>query len=147
MEQTTSLEDKNMAVIHRFMDEVWNQGRETAIDELYVPGGVAEGLGEAYRFGPEAFKLFHRLINGTCEEIRVEILDIIAVGDKVAFRASMDMTHKASRKKVHLEGQGFGTVANSKLVEAWNSWNFLDLIVQLGAVPEDMLPNTLLKTK
>jgi hypothetical protein len=50
------------AFLHRWFEEVWNQGREEKIDELLAPDGVAYGLGEseANVHGPAGFKVFWR---------------------------------------------------------------------------------------
>jgi hypothetical protein len=47
------------ALVHRWFDEVWNQGREDTIDELFSDG-VAYGLGESDVTvnGPSEFKVF-----------------------------------------------------------------------------------------
>ena len=33
-------------IIHRWFDEVWNQGREETVDELLAPKAIVHGLGE-----------------------------------------------------------------------------------------------------
>ena len=48
-------------IVHRWFHEVWNQGRESTIDELAAPGVIAHGLGEGEdTVGPEGFKVFWR---------------------------------------------------------------------------------------
>ena len=39
------------AVMRRWFNEVWNEGREAAIDEMFAPDGVAYGLvgGDVHR--------------------------------------------------------------------------------------------------
>ena len=49
-------------IVRRWFDEVWNQGKEATIDELFAPEGVGRGLGEgeADVHGPADFKSFWR---------------------------------------------------------------------------------------
>ena len=51
--------EDNKAFIRRWFEEVWNKGREEAIDEMFAAEGVANGLvdesGQPLR-GPEGFK-------------------------------------------------------------------------------------------
>ena len=140
----TNSEQQNMDVMHRFFDEVWNKGREEAIDELYVPEGTAHGLGEKYKSGPEEFKLFHRLLCQTCSDIHAEMNDIMAAGDRVAIRGTITMKHNATGRDLRIEGGGFARINDGKIVEAWNGWDFVGVMVQLGALAEDSLDNAFL---
>ena len=49
------MSDETKSILHRWFEEVWNKGREEAIDELFAEDGIAHGLadeqGEALR-GP-----------------------------------------------------------------------------------------------
>jgi len=47
-------------LIHRWFEEVWNQGREETIDELFARDAIAFGLGETEQpvHGPSEFKKF-----------------------------------------------------------------------------------------
>ncbi len=138
---------QNIAVITRFLSEVWNQGKASTIDELYHIGGVALGLGEEFKEGPAMFKMFHQIVTSTCTDIDVRVKDIMAEGDRVSYYATFDCTHRATGKKLHTEGGGFGTIRDGKIVEALNAWNFIDLVIQLGAAPPDVLAKALLETK
>ena len=40
------MSDANKALVRRWFDEVWNQGREDTIDELLAATAIAHGLGE-----------------------------------------------------------------------------------------------------
>ena len=57
------MSEENKELLRRWFDEVWNRGREEAIDEMFAEGAVANGLvddaGEPLR-GPVNFKPFFR---------------------------------------------------------------------------------------
>ena len=87
---------ENKALVARWFDEVWNRGRREAIDEMFAPDGKAYGLGEGMR-GPEGFKAFHAQFRGAFPDVRVEVDDMIAEGDQVAYRFTATATHTGAR--------------------------------------------------
>ncbi len=40
------MSDENKALIRRWFEEVWNKGREEAIDEMFAADGIAHGLAD-----------------------------------------------------------------------------------------------------
>jgi steroid delta-isomerase-like uncharacterized protein len=132
------------AVIYRWFEEVWNQGREATIDELFAPDAIAHGLGEAGNEvrGPAGFKLFYRNMRTTFPDLRVRIDDAIAEGPTVVVRVTLEGTHlgdgfgvKATGKRVRVEGIVIARIDQGRIVEGWNSWDQLGLLQQLGALP------------
>jgi predicted ester cyclase len=51
---------------------------------MFAPDGVAHGLGDDRR-GPEGFKLFHASFRQAFPNVRVQVDDAIAEGDRVAY--------------------------------------------------------------
>ena len=45
------MSEANHALVRLWFDEVWTQGEESTIDELYAPGCVAHGLGDTEAHG------------------------------------------------------------------------------------------------
>ena len=138
-----SEEYENMTLIKSWFDRVWNEGSEEAIDELYAADGVAWGLGDQFVRGPESFKMLHRLFHETLSDIKFQLEDMIAAGERVAIRGTFTMTHKASGKAITIRGGGFGHIRDGKVAEAWNSFDFLGVLIQLGAVSETALVEAL----
>jgi hypothetical protein len=79
-------------LMHRWFEEVWNQGREEAIDEMLAEDGVVYGLptesGEPIR-GPKDFKPFFRQFREAFPNIKVSVEDVIRDGDKIVARCSV----------------------------------------------------------
>lgn len=73
-------------------------------------------------------------MHNTFADINMVVDDVIESGDKVAFRGRLTCTHKKTGKPVSIEGGGFGLVRNGKIARAWNNWNFLDMLAQVGKV-------------
>jgi len=144
------MSDTNKALVHRWFEEVWNQGREETIDELFAANGIGYGLGDAdvTLRGPADFKPFVRNLRGALPDIRMTIEDIIAEGDKVTVRITVEGTHKGgqlgvapSGRRVRIEGIVVLRIANGQIVEGWNSWDQLGLLRQIGALPAQKGPD------
>ncbi len=140
----------NTSVIRRWFEEVWNKGREGAIDELFDEEGVAHGLadetGSPLR-GPEGFKPFFRKFREAFPEIEVVVEDTVSEDDKVAARCTVRGRHrgdalgfKATDSPVEFEGICIVRLRDGKIVEAWNNFDFMSMFQQLGALRLDAGP-------
>ena len=124
----------------RWFEEVWNQSRETAIDELMLPDCVVHGLGPD-QHGPEGFKPFFKMYRDAFPDIHVTIESIVSEGDLAAVRWTAAGTHKgdglgfpATGKRVELTGMAFLRSENGRLVEGWNNFDQLGMLQQVGVV-------------
>ena len=134
--------EKNKALLQRWFDEVWNEGREEAIGEMFAEDGVAHGLSEDVSHpitGPEQFIPFHHTFRGAFPDIKVEIADMIAEGDKVVARCTVRGKHAgdnlgiaASQSPVDFTGIAIVRIRDGKIVEAWNNFDFLRMNRQVG---------------
>jgi steroid delta-isomerase-like uncharacterized protein len=138
------MENESRAVMHRWFEEVWNKGREEAIDEMFADEGIAHGLvdenGEELR-GPTGFKPFFRRFRGAFPNIEVIIEDCICEGDKAAARCRVRAKHTgdalgiaATNNPVEFTGLCIIRVKDGKIVEAWNNFDFASLNQQIGIV-------------
>ncbi len=131
-----------VAAVTRFLEEVVNGGNFALIDELWAEDGAWHGgsLGEFN--GREEFKAFNAANGvGAFTDIRLDIKDVVADGDKVAVRFTNGGTHTSAFMGVpatgkHAEWLGIGlyTVRDSKIVDAWFGEDILGLLLQLGAI-------------
>src|ERR1700730_5044746 len=135
---------ENKALIHRWFDEVWNQGRTDAIDEMFAEDGIAHGLsddsGNPLR-GPAGFKGFHAKFREAFPDIVVTVEDTVSEGDKIAARCSVRGKHSgdslgfaATNAPVEFTGIAIVRVKDGKIVEAWNNFDFMTLYKQLGTI-------------
>lgn len=136
------MSEQNKALVRRWFDEVWNQGREDAVDELLAADGVGHGVGAAPLRGPGDFKPLYRAFRSAFRDIRVTVEEAVAEGDLVAVRCRDELTLHDGRTCT-IEGGGMVRIRDGQIVEAWNQWNFLDLLEQMGAVPSNALSQAL----
>ena len=121
-------------LLTRWFDEVWNRGNAEAIDELLAPDATLHGLAPGDLIGPEAFRAFHASFTATFSDIEVSIERTVEEGERVSAWCSVTATHRDSGRAVTFSGSVLGSIQDGKLQEGWNSWDFLSLLVQLGAV-------------
>lgn len=132
----------NKAILHRWFEEVWNQGREDAIDELLSRDGISVGLGETEKevHGPPDFKPFVRNMRAMILGLHIAIEDMVAEGDKVMVRWAMEGNHagegmgtKPTGHRVRVAGMSLVQLLNGQIYRAWNSWDQLGFLRQVGA--------------
>jgi steroid delta-isomerase-like uncharacterized protein len=137
--------DENIAVMRRWFEQGWNEGREEIISELFAEDGIAHGLGEAgidVR-GPADYLPFYHRLRGAFPNIRITIEDWISEGEKIALRWTVSVTHTgddlgiaATGRDATATGMTFCIIRDGKIVHAWNNWDAAGLIEQL-ATPEE----------
>jgi steroid delta-isomerase-like uncharacterized protein len=144
------MSEANKTLVRRWFEEVWNQGREETIDELLAANGIGYGLGDTdvTLRGPAGFKPFVRNLRGALPDIHMTIEDILAEGDKVTVRITVEGTHQGGQlgvaptgRRVHIEGIVVVRIVNGQIVEGWNSWDQLGLLRQIGALPAQKGPD------
>jgi steroid delta-isomerase-like uncharacterized protein len=138
------MSEANIALFKRWFEEVWNQRRTATITELFAPNGISHGVAEdgSDLVGPGAFLPFYERFLNAFPDMKLKIEDVIAQGDKVLVRWSATMRHTgdglgfaATNKPVALGGMSLARIANGQLVEAWDQWDKLAMLQQIGAVP------------
>lgn len=136
--------EENKAMMHRWFEEVWNQGREDAVAEMFAPDGIAYGLagsGDEPVRGPAGFKAHYRSVRAALPDITITVEDTVADGDKIAARCVVRGTHTgeglgvaATNKPVEITGLLISRIKGGKTVECWNSFDLLGLYRQMGAL-------------
>jgi predicted ester cyclase len=146
--------DTNKTLVHRWFQEVWNEGRESTIDELYAPDGVSFGLGgsDTEVRGPEQFKVFFRNLRCALPDTHITLVDTIAEGDKVVVRFEVQATHTGSGlpveptgRRVRFSGMSIIEVVDGKLTKGWNNWDQLGMLIQLGVISESASADKMLE--
>jgi steroid delta-isomerase-like uncharacterized protein len=140
-------------LVHRWFDEVWNQGREETVDELFAPDGIGHGLGEgnADVRSPAGFKIFLRSMRSALPDVHIRIEDTVVDASKAAVRIVLEGTHLGeglglppTGQRVSISGIVIVRIAGGQIAEGWNSWDQLGLLRQLGVIPAPQLPDRFL---
>ena len=143
------MSENNKAIVRRLIEEVWNKGNLSLVDELFAPNYEHHDASTPdFGRGPESEKKRVTLYRNAFPDVRLTIEDIIAEGETVMTRWSCRGTHKGdlrgiapTGKQINISGVTIARLANGKFAEGWVNWDALGLMQQLGVVPE------LVKTK
>lgn len=134
------MSEANKQLVRRWFEEVWNQQREEAIDEMFAREGKAYGFPEpnSVLIGPESFKTVHRTFLGAFPDLHITLREIVTEGDRVAVAWTATMTHLGEHlgfaptmKKETLDGSSFLTANGSQILEGTNYMEMQGLILRL----------------
>src|ERR1700722_1510417 len=92
---TQSTLEQNKALVTRWFDEVWNQGRQETIRELFAAQCVLHDGANTYR-GPDEFTVFHDGLRAQFSRFAIQPVVSVAEGDLASAHWSADFVHTAS---------------------------------------------------
>jgi steroid delta-isomerase-like uncharacterized protein len=134
--------EKNVALVRRWFEEVWNQKKGETIRELMAAECVAHGTSETGGdlHGPEGFLELHARLLEAFPDMHIEVQDAFGSGDMVAVRWVGTMHHRgnglgiaASGAEVKIMGMGVARVVEGKVQETWDCWDKLGMFQQIEA--------------
>ena len=138
------MSEANKQLIRRWFEEVWNQGRDEAIEEMFDENGIAHGLSDDPANpikGPRGYRPFYDTLRKAFPNIVVVVEDMVAEGDKVAARCSVRGKHEgeflgraATQAPVEFTGITLVRIDRGKIVEAWNNFDFMTMYKQVGHI-------------
>jgi steroid delta-isomerase-like uncharacterized protein len=127
-------------LVHRWVDEVLNPGDLDRADDLIAldfldhdvpPGQTLTGLA--------GFKQGAAGVRATFPDIQATVEDVVAAGDKIAFRLTLRGTHRGTiagipptGKEVTYSGIGIVRVADGKIAERWLRVDIPAVVRQIG---------------
>lgn len=137
-ESKKAIEEANKALIKRWLAELWDKGNYAVAQEILVPDFIRHSKA-APATGPKQYAAIVKSCHDAFPDTKIELVDMIAEGDKVFVRWSWTGTHKAAfrkipptGKKIHVFGCDLIRIKDGKLVELWPLFDPLRLMKQLG---------------
>lgn len=130
-------------LLHRWFENVWNQGDVDHVDQLLAPAAVLHetAVGPDGTQTLEDFKAMARTLRQAIPDIRFRVDDTLQSGDRAAARVTVTGTHTGpglgiapTGRKFRVTGIVMIRVAGDRVVEGWSSFDMLGLFEQLGAV-------------
>lgn len=141
------MSDKPDAIVRTWFKEVWDEGREEAIDRLMAPFAVAYGLPGGPIQGPTAFKPVFRTFREALGDLTIEVVRTVVDGDMVAAHCHVTARHSgdalggaATQQPVDFWGMAMLRVQDGQIVEGWNCFDMLSLYQQIGWVATPPAP-------
>lgn len=134
--------EANTALIHRLIEEVWNRGDLALVDEAFAPDYREHNPRPGLPAGVEGYKQGVAGLRAAFPDLRLTLEDLVAAGDKIAFRYTMRGTHHGpliglapTGKPFAITGMVFARIVADKVVERAGNQDELALLQQLGDVP------------
>ena len=121
---------ENKALVRSAVDEILNNGNLAFVDEAIASDYVNHGTqGDAV--GREVIKLFVAALRESFPDLYVEVDEMVAEGDRVAWRRSSRGTHRSEFMGVPATGElktwqaiHITRIAGGMIVEEWGIWDF-----------------------
>lgn len=123
-------------VMETWFHRVWTEEDSSAIEELFIPDGKARGLGANALIGPQGFKQFHSALRGLLSDFVITMDQCVESGDWISAVCTLRAKSRRSGKPIEFTGSVMIRIANGRLMEAYNHWDFLGMFCQLGLLPE-----------
>jgi predicted ester cyclase len=132
--------EENKSIISRVY-ELSTKKDLNALFEMYDPGYI-----EHLRDGDQTLEQLKRGIPtmfAAFPDLTFIIEDMVAEGDKVAYRVTIAGTHTGgpimglapSGKKIEMRNTSIKRIANGRLAESWGTLDTLSMMRQLGLIP------------
>ncbi len=136
-------EAENKTIAQRFNEDVWGKGDEAALEELLDPDFVDHDALPGQSPDREGHRQILAAFRSAFPDLNVITEDTVAEGDRVVSRWTARGTHQGdlmgispTGKEVEIKGIDVLRVAEGRIVERWAQFNDLELMQQLGAIPE-----------
>ncbi|MBV9623623.1 MAG: ester cyclase [Acidobacteria bacterium] len=134
----------NKEVARRVFEEVWNNKKVAAIDELIAANYIHhDAQSPSFPSGIEGYKQFVAYYLNAFPDVRFTIDNEVAEADMVVIRWTATGSHEGDLAELAPTGRHFSVtgitmarLSDGKVAESWNSWDALGMMQQLGAVPE-----------
>jgi steroid delta-isomerase-like uncharacterized protein len=137
-----SIEEENKAVLRSILEEIWNKGDLSRVNELMGVNHEYHATGGREFRGLEGLEPMVKMYRSAFPDYHVTIEDMIAEGDKVVCRYTEQGTHKGNLmdipptgKQYKMTGVIISRFAGGKEVEVWSYGDSHTLYQQLGVTP------------
>jgi len=138
MKAQAEVEELNKEIAHRFIEEVWNQGKLDALDDIVTNDIIIHVAGRDIK-GIENFKKFILGYRNAFPDIKFTIEEQIAQGDKVVERYTIRSTHQGelqgippTGKQIKIASIDITRFLDGKIVERWGEFDSIGMMMQLG---------------
>ncbi len=133
--------DDNKAIVRRFIDEIFVQGRKDTVDELLADDFVAHTWPSTGHPKDDLKAAIDRT-SGALKDPTFTIDDLIAEGDRVAARLTTAATQVGpfmgmppSGKRYEIGEIHVFRLRDGKVIEHWHQMDQMGMMKQLGAMP------------
>ena len=146
------MSEARASVLRRWFEEVWNGRNAAAMRELTIPDVAVHGVNGPTEVAigvDQGFRPFYETLLAAFPDIRFTVEATVVEGDMEAVRWTARMTHSgdnlgfaATNQPVTVTGMAFARIADGKIAAAWNNWDMMGMMSQLGQGARDEIVPT-----
>ena len=136
--------EENKVIFRRVIDELWNQKKLEAADELFTADHTSPSA-PGLPAGPAGVKAIAGMFLGAFPDLKIDIEIEVAEGNLVGGRLRQKGTHKgamqaptgaipATGKPVNFTEVALLRVADGKVAESWYWTDMIGLLTQIGVI-------------
>jgi len=126
---------KAQQILETWFHRVWTEENAAVIDELFIPDGKARGLGANTLIGPDGYKQFLSALLNLISDCVISIDKTVEEGDWLAAVCTLRAKDRKTGVPVIMSGTTTVRIADGKIIEAYNNWDFMGMFSQLGFLP------------
>jgi len=134
-------------IARQWFKEVWDEGREEAIDRLLAADAVVHGLSTSPMIGIAPFKELFRTFREALGDLAIVVERTVVEGDTCASYCRVTGRHVGhalggppTGNPVAFSGIAITRMRDGRIVEGWNCFDFLTMYQQIGWVKTPPLP-------
>jgi steroid delta-isomerase-like uncharacterized protein len=140
-------QDQNKDIVRRSMEQVWKDGNTRVVDEFYANNYVDHTPAPGFTPDREGIRGTSKLYHAAFPDLDLMIDELVAEGDRVAARFTVQGTHEGdlqgippTGKHIRINGMTINRVQGGKIVESWELTDQFSLLQQLGATQPPASP-------
>jgi len=134
----SAIEVQNKDVVRRYWNGKWNERRSEILDELLTPDVVYHGPSMTMN-GRKEYKQVYDVFRSALHDTHLEIDDLIAEGDKVVSRVSLQCVHGGELEgipptgnEIELDAYTVFRLVDGRIAEEWEIIDELGMMRQIG---------------
>jgi steroid delta-isomerase-like uncharacterized protein len=135
--------EQNKVLVRRFVEEIFNQGNVSVVDQLFAPDFVEhEELPAGIPNDRDGVIQLTTMLRSAFPDFNATIDDILAEGDKVIIRMTWRGTQEGEFMGLPPSGKSISVgvidiirIVDGKVVEHWGQMDSMGMMQQLGAIP------------
>ena len=138
------MSEENKAIVRRSYEEIINTGDFDRAEEFFTPNFVEHEQVPGLEGSPglEGFKQSFSMLRRAFPDLRMDVQDMIAEGDKVVAHVSVHGTHQGefmgmppTGNQIEITATDIFRLEGGKIAEHWGNSDTLGMVQQLGAMP------------
>lgn len=129
----------NIRFLAAFYKTVWIEGKVQAIRDFYSDEMQAAGIMPGLALTPDDFCVCVEAIHALVTDPEIEIMRTVEAGDWLSALVRVRCLSTSSGEPVEFSCQIMLRYRNGKIVEAYNNMDTTSLMIQLGALPPDVV--------